>query len=236
MKTMRIFCFGAWACFLFPGVGFSLTLDGLVGPVSSTVDGQPKPIRVSRDGSVVTQAGHGKIAEAAFRERTWTCGDLGEAGAGVLTQAGLSATTPMLTLYNPTGSGRGLVLLETVVISTGAPAAASGLMLAYNAVTAAAPTGVTLATTTNVNGGLGVAGGGGATPVASCYRIATLAAAPVAFRYFGGTTGAAAISGTMFQDNVDGRFIVPPGMAVSIQTTSAQKAMGHFVWEEINYP
>jgi len=228
MQKLKWLCLAVITTLCLPSLSSAMSADGYIGPGSLSGDGVNRTFRVSRDGSLVIQEGHGKYQEAALRGNVWSCSNA--AGTSVTTQAGLSHTTPMLTLYNPTGSNKALVLLEVNVTPTAAPAAAAGLMLAYNVATGTAPVHTTAANYMNASMGIG------GTPTAVCDRVATLLAPPVAFRYFGGTTGAAAISGATFTDNIDGKFIMPPGMAISIQTTSAVVGVGHFVWEEINYP
>ncbi|MEK6861618.1 MAG: hypothetical protein AABY07_06625, partial [Nanoarchaeota archaeon] len=143
-------------------------------------------------------------------------------------QAGLSATTPALALHNPVGSGVYLSLLTVTIDITASPAAAAGLMLAYNLKSAAAPTATTLAQVTNAILDLGKL------PIGQCYRISTLAAAPLAIRYLGGSIGASAISGIQLIDNIDGSIIISPGVVGSIQTTSAASIIASFTWEEIS--
>jgi hypothetical protein len=156
------------------------------------------------------------------------CADL--AGTPVTTQAGLSATTPALTIYNPYNSGVNLTLLEVGTDVTSSPAAAAGFSLAYS--TGAPPSSTTSATIIPANfGGLLVST---STTInqGKCYRIATLANAPVAFRYLGGTTGASAISGFVPTDPTWGKVVIPPGIAVSFQSTSAAAVVVDFLWRE----
>ena len=74
-----------------------------------------------------------------------------------------------------------------------------------------------------------------ASPMGVCISSATLAAAPVAFRYIGSETGAAITTFPLI-DKPDGEVIVGPGMAIAFQATAAQAVQGHFVWEEIPWP
>lgn len=149
------------------------------------------------------------------------CADL--AGTSVTTQAGLSATTPALTIYNPSTT-KNLVLLDVGLDMTASPAAAAGFMLAYST---GAPTSTTGAAVTPA-----LIGKSTTTALGQCYRIATLPNAPVAFRYLGGTTGAAAIGGVSLTDMTQGKVVIPPGYNVSIQATSAAVIIAHFLWME----
>lgn len=194
-----------------------------VGP-QQLQDGSPNTGRSGKTGETVVGFAHARHYEAVVRGNVFIGADLG--GTPVTTQAGLSATTPALTLYNPVGSIFNLVLLTVTIAITSTPGGAAGLMLAYNLPTAAAPTATTNATIQNaLTSSL-------ATGVGQCYRIATLATAPLALRFMGGPTGAS-ITGGQWVDNVDGGIIVGPGVALSIQTTAALALLAGFVWEEV---
>lgn len=201
-----------------------MQIEGKVGKQTLS-NGSKADVRQDKTGAVVVTDGHARLMQATLDGEIYIGANLG--GTPVTTQAGLSATTPALTLWNPVGSQFYLVLQTVTVDITTAPAAAAGFMLAYNALGSAAPTATTAANVTN-----GLIGTTSA-PVGQCYRIATLAAAPLAFRFIGGTTGAAAISGVQLIDHVDGEVIIPPGVAISIQATSAAACLCSFTWEEI---
>jgi len=189
-----------------------------------TNNGTNPNLRSSDFAELVVLDGGSKYKEMAIKGDSFIGANLG--GTPVTTQAGLSATTPALTLYNPVGSGVYLVLNTVCVNITTSPAAATGLMLAYNATNATAPASTTDATITPMIIGESNYSKG------KCYRVATLAAAPVAFRFIGGTTGAAAIGGVQIIDHVDGEVIIPPGVAVSLQASSATVLVASFSWEE----
>lgn len=200
-----------------------MKIQGKVG-VQKLTDGAEADIRQNRSSDVVVSQGHAKYQEAVLVGNVFIGANPG--GTAVTTQAGLSATTPALTLYNPVGSGVNLVLITATIGITASPAAAAAFMLAYNLSNAAAPTSTTLANVTNAmltkNG----------QPIGQCYRIATLAAAPLAFRFPGGASGASAIEGTNLLDHIDGEVIIPEGVAISVQSTSAAAILCSFTWEE----
>lgn len=149
------------------------------------------------------------------------------AGTAVTTQAGLSATTPALTLYNPVTSSVNLVLLKVRVSVHAAPAAASDLMLAYGSVTETAPSSTTDATMVSAKVGTTAA------PVGRCYRIATLATAPTACRYLGSVIAASSTAFVQVVDDVDGAIVLTPGACVSIQATTAISILASFTWKEV---
>lgn len=202
----------------------SLEIKTNVGP-SYNADGSSAPIRQAKTAELVVQQAHGELYEATSRQRVYIGAN--PAGTAVTTQVGLSATTPALTLYNPANSGTLLVILTCTINFTASPAAAAGLILAINAPSAAAPTSTTTATiqnayTSNSNSGIG-----------QCYRIATLAAAPLAIRYIGGTVGASSTGTSQLIDNINGGIIIGPGVALSIQSTSTASIIASFTWEEV---
>ena len=193
--------------------------------IQNVNSGSETDLRSNRSGDLIVSQGHAKYQEAVLNGDVYIGANL--AGTAVVTQAGLSATTPALALHNPVGSGVYLSLLTVTIDITASPAAAAGLMLAYNLKSAAAPTATTLAQVTNAILDLGKL------PIGQCYRISTLAAAPLAIRYLGGSIGASAISGIQLIDNIDGSIIISPGVVVSIQTTSAASIISSFVWQEL---
>lgn len=152
--------------------------------------------------------------------------------AGVTSQAGLSATTPVLTLYNPAGSGKNGILHFAGATFAVAFAAASGVLVAVGSnVNAAAVTG----TLTTAHRNLKLGGG---EPTLRPMLAATLPAAPVGICLLGmGLTGAITTvphvqtMGRWF----DGGIVITPGTNLSIQTTTASGASGTFleyIWEE----
>lgn len=200
-----------------------MEIQTTVGATNNSKGSKPN-LRSDRTGSLVVTQGGMQHEETVLNGNVYTGSNLG--GTPVTSQAGLSATTPVLTLYNPSTSGINVVLTTITVAITSSPAAACSIMLAYNSSTAAAPTSTTVANVTNALLGTGKQ------PIAQCYRIATLAAAPLATRFIGGTAGASSIDCYSFIDHIDGEVIIGPGVAVSIQTTSAASLLASFTWEE----
>lgn len=190
---------------------------------TNTFGGSPD-LKSNKKDSLLIANTHAKYQELLLSGNTYIGANLG--GTPVTTQAGLSATTPALTLYNPINSGVNLIILSVTVDITTSPAAASGLMLAYNLASAADPTATTLANVTNALIGTLK------TPIGQCYRICTLAAAPLAVRFIGGTTGASAIGGIQLIDKIEGEIIVGPGVALSLQATSATALLASICWQE----
>jgi hypothetical protein len=178
---------------------------------------------------VVTQ-GHARFLEAVEQGKVYTVANQ----VGVTSQAGLSATTPVLTLYNPLGSGRKGVLWYAAAVFTVAFATAGAVFLAAGTVTqAAAVTGTD--TTAHRNMKLGTS----ASPAIKPLLAATLPAAPVAIAILGvGLTGAITTAPALTPIGrwFDGAVEMMPGTNISIQTGVASGASGTFceyIWEEI---
>lgn len=176
------------------------------------------------DNSVLSTSASTKHEFYAIKDVVFHGANLG--GTAVTTQAGLSATTPALTLYNPGNSGVNLILLKTTIGIHAAPAAASDLMLAYNSYTAAAPSSTTDATMVSAMIG------NTTSPKGRCYRVATLAAAPVAFRFLGSVVAASSTDFARVVDDSDGDIVIPPGGCISIQATTAISILASFTWKE----
>lgn len=183
-------------------------------------------LRGTNEGALVVADGSMPEFEEAYRGDVFIGADLG--GTAVTTQAGLSATTPALTLYNPVGSGVIGVLKRVTIGVTASPAAATVFMLAYNLANAAAPTLTTLAQVTNARLD------SKKLPTLQCARVATLAAAPLMCRVLeGGPQGASAISAGVVSTEIKGGILVMPGVAISVQSTAAAAILATFEWKEV---
>ncbi len=186
--------------------------------------GSDADIRAGRKGELMVGSIGSKYEQAVIDEAVFIGSNA--LGTPVTTQAGLSATTPALTLYNPVNSGVNMKLLKVNIGFNAAPAAATILALAYNDINAAAPSSVTNATIVS-----GIVGAN-VTPKGKCYRVATLAAAPVAFKYLPGIIAASAINQAGIYEDIDGEIVLAPGACVSIQATTAVAILASFTWSE----
>ena len=152
---------------------------------------------------------------------------------GVASQTTLSATTPVLTLANPLGSGVNAVVWFVGAGMSVGNAAAAPMLVAVNTNTAAAAVTGT-ATTTHRNMLLG----GNGTPKCKSFLAATPPAAPVSIGTLGiGLTGAITTSTTapFYGRWYDGALILGPNTALSVQTLTASGALGlwcEYIWEE----
>ncbi len=201
--------------------------------------------------AVVVSDGHARYQEAVLAGNVYIGSN--PSGTPVTTQAGVSATTPALTLFNPHASTVNLVLWAVDINIT--TEAAAAFMLAYNPpLLAGVPTGPVTLTNANITNAILGQGIPGTTTVVStqggnqgqCFRAATLSAAPIAFRYLGrhsftaagSGAGAASASPDAFGGMpgsfpIDGEIVIPPGVAMSIQATAAVAITCAFTWEEV---
>lgn len=149
--------------------------------------------------------------------------------AGVALSTALSTTQTGLTLSNPFGSGKTLVLLKFFGALTTAPAAISTVILAANVNPNAAAVVHTTPLTVRA-GNLGVTKA--ATGLAD--SAATLPAAPVVVMGLGGPVATGSVSQPQIVTNLEGSVCVAPGCAVSVNAlTTAISGVWTLIWEEI---
>lgn len=191
--------------------------------------------RASGGFETVTVDGHARFQQAVLAGNAFWCATQ-TAGTS---QAGLSATTPVLTLYNPKGNNKAAVLWYAGASFIVAFAAGSAVWIAANInVAAAAVSGTAVSGVTSVAIVTNAQLGNGSFPTCIPLTAATLPAAPVAVRQLAsGLTGA--ITTIPYVGSVggwqDGSLVLLPGSAISIQTSTASGA-GMFCdygWEEI---
>jgi hypothetical protein len=155
---------------------------------------------------------------------------------GITSQAGLSATTPALTLYNPAGSGvTGRLWMASAQFEVAFTAAASVWLCAGTNVVAAATTGTLTTAHRNLKLG-GVQQGNRIV----AFLAATLPAAPVAIDLLGvGLTGAITTATALSPMTkwYNGAILIQPGTNISIQTSTASGTVSTllaYFWEECN--
>jgi hypothetical protein len=160
---------------------------------------------------------------------------------GVTSQAGLSGTTPVLSLVNPAGSGiTGRLWFAGATVEVAAATAGSIVLAAGTNTVAAAVTGTLTTAHRNLKlGSAGVAAGAQGNRIVPMLA-ATLPAAPVAICLLGVLlTGAIT---TQITQPTSGRWFygaiaIQPGVNLSIQTLVATGASGllcEFIWEEFD--
>lgn len=153
--------------------------------------------------------------------------------ANVSAKSVIAVTAAMtgVILYNPVGSGKKLILVKAGFAWTTAPAAVHNIGIALMAYSSTAPSSLTA-----IGSGVVAADGSGAVGVAKAYDAATLPAAPVAVRWFGGATYASAAGNSPYflSEDIDGAIGVVPGAAacLTVVTTTAV-GLGSMTWIEV---
>jgi hypothetical protein len=197
----------------------------------SVANGATVDARADRSGAEVVTNAHGFFMEAVEQGNVYAVANQ----TGVASQAGLSATTPVLTLANPAGSTKKLAVWYVGCVFNVVFAAIASVFVAVGTNTALAAVTGTL-TTAHRNLKLG----SGGAPVARTFLAATLPAAPVAIGLLGaGLTGAVVLlpSTPMLERWYNGALILLPGTNLSLQTEAASGAAGmlcEYIWEEVD--
>lgn len=171
------------------------------------------------------------LQDAVERGNVWSVASQ----AGVTTQAGLSATTPVLTIYNPLGSNVNGVLWYAAANFTVIFGAVAAVWVAAGTnASAAAVTGTPTTAHRNLKFGSGT------NPKALQFLLAaTLPAAPVGIHLLGvGLTGAVNLlpTGQNMCEWFNGSIIIAPGCNLSIQTSAASGTSGmwnSYIIEEV---
>lgn len=188
------------------------------------------PARASRSngGLLVTPAGS-SFDEAVDRGNVYITANQ----TTVTTQAGLSATTPALTIANRAGSGKRVKLWYAGAQSLVAWTAAAAVWLAQGgSAVAAAVTETTAATVRNAKTGDSSTPNG-----VAALAVATLPAAPVAISLLGaGLTGAITVQTGIapFGRWYNGAIQLPEGFNWSIQTSTAGTLFCEFIFEVVD--
>ena len=207
----------------------SVEILGVVGEQKLTKGSRSSP-SMSSSGSLVVQD---DFAAAVERGNCFAvCNQV-----GITSQAGLSGTTPALTLWNPVGSGVNARIWFVGAHFEVAFAAAASVWVAVGTNLVAAAVSGTL-TTAHRNLKLSNTAAQGNKVVA--YLAATLPAAPVAIALLGvGLTGAITTAPTQLPMGrwFNGGLILRPGSNLSVQTSTASGTIGtlcEYIWEEVD--
>jgi hypothetical protein len=187
------------------------------------------------DGSQV-QARAGKNAETMVTELNGRYYEQGYRGlmfyaVNSAAQAlSLSNTTTYtgLTVANPTGSNKNLILLEAIWCTTIAATGVGAVILGTGA--------TTTQTTGSSTGPVSTVLGSGAGSVAKVGASTTYGSNPAFLRPFIGVAFGTSVGINMLQnkDDIGGAVIIPPGQQVSfVAVTTAITGVGYFSWCEL---
>jgi hypothetical protein len=152
--------------------------------------------------------------------------------AGAVTLSTVNTTCTGLSLENPWGSGKLLVIKNVSFAPSTAPGGASGVGLAIS--TAPSQTATTHTTPMVVHNAI-MAGSSGTVGVGTADASSTLASTPLWLKPLGSVVAASSISPTKYNEDVDGTIIIPPGCALSLSyLTTAAVGIASISWVEID--
>lgn len=188
-------------------------------------------LRVSRARGLAVANSQSRFYDAVMRGR---CFVGGTAATGVAPGTSIG-TTAAFSLYNPAASGVNLVVLKVTMGWVSGTIGAGVIHYVANTNAAAAATTGTAITAVNCKIGAGSA------PQGKPLTTATLPATPTVMRPFIGLNkivlDTTAINADLVVDNVDGEFVIPPGMTLSLEGTTAAGStplvVYGIVWEEV---
>lgn len=151
----------------------------------------------------------------------------------VTTQAGLSATTPALTIANRIGSGKSVRLWYCSATSLVAAVAAAAWWACLGGYSATAVTETTNATVRNMKTGDASPNPQGV----ACLAVATLPAAPVAVGVLGGQLTGAITTGDLapfYERWYNGALRIQEGYNFTIQTSTASTLFCEYIFEIVD--
>lgn len=208
--------------------------EGTVGP-QVIADGVQANVRLGKGAEVVVTELHGKYYEQSYRGNIFWA----TMPAGVIFPAAGATAANVMTLANPAGSGKNLVLISfdmAITILSGAPATGLYGLYVNTNVIAAAVTGTAITP-------IPALVGSSYQPVAKPVSTSTVPAAPTLLKPFGqkftgGVITASPLPGNpVFHIDFDGSIILAPGSAITPQLSAADatnnaSVICSFVWEE----
>ena len=212
-----------------------MIIQGQVGQptVTSITPGTTPPVRQGQLGDVIVTELHGRYYEQAYRNNIY---NLSVATAAAITAyTGGAGGTPQIALYNPVGSGKNAVILQTsfanVVAASAAGTVAWGLYFG--------PTAVITQTTTATPVNMGTLQKTGSVMTGFTNQALTSSTAltyviPIGYYYW--ATAAGAFNGSPTIIELAGSLVIPPGTMVGLGGSSALTSatwIGSLTWEEV---
>lgn len=208
-------------------------LQNLVGPTPSLGVGAPVTARAGQLGDAITSQLHGTYYETTYRNNAFLLSV--STAAAVTAYAGAAAGTPMLCLFNPSGSGKNAVINKVSVANVVAASAAGTVTFGLYFGTTAAITQAT--TTAPWNMGTQLQSGSvmtGFRNVALTSGSAANNVIPLAAYYWATAAGVALVSNGVV--DLDGAVIIPPGSYAALGGSAALTSatwIGALMWEEV---
>ncbi len=165
-----------------------------------------------------------------FREQALLGNMFSACSAGAVTLSTVNVTCTGLSLSNPAGSGKLLVVQNVSFAPSTAPGGASVVGISIH--TALSETATTHTTPMVVHNAIAK---GAASSVGKADASSTLASTPLWLRPLGSVVAASSISPAKYNEDVNGTIIIPPGGALSLSyLTTAAVGIASVTWVE--YP
>jgi hypothetical protein len=207
--------------------------QNVVGPISSSSANAVVNGRAGQLGDMIVSDVNPRYYETTYRGNGFLLSV--STAAAVTAYAGGAAGTPMLCVFNPTGSGRNAVITKASVGSVVAASAAGtvsfGLFFGTTATITQATTVTPWAMNTQLQSGSVVTG---FRNVALTSGSAASNVIPVASYYWATAAGAALVTGGPI--DLEGSLIIPPGSYVALGGSSALTSatwIGSLQWIEV---
>lgn len=208
-------------------------LQNIVGPIASSSPNAVVNGRSGQLGDAIVSELHGRYYETTYRGNTFLLSV--STAAAVTAYTGGAAGTPMLCVFNPSGSGKNAVILKAsvgnVVAASAAGTVAFGLYFGTTAAITQATTTTPWAMNTQLQSGSVMTG---FRNVALTSGTAASNVIPVASYYWATAAGAALVTGGPI--DLEGSLIIPPGSYVALGGSSALTSatwIGSLSWEEV---
>lgn len=208
-------------------------IQNVVGPIASATANAVVNGRSGQLGDAITSQLHPRYYETNYRGNLF--GLSVSTAAAVTAFAGGAGGTPMLCVFNPSGSGKNAVILKASVGSVVAASAAGTVSFGLWFGATAAITQATVVTpwsmSTQLQSGSVMTG---FRNVALTSGSAASNVIPVASYYWATGAGAAQVTGGPV--DLEGSLIIPPGSYVALGGSSALTSatwIGSLQWEEV---
>lgn len=207
--------------------------QNIVGPPSAAANNAIVNGRSGQLGDAIVSELHGRYYETTYRGNSFLLSV--STAAAVTAYTGGAAGTPMIALFNPSGSGRNAVLNKVAVANVVAASAAGTVMFGLYFGTTAAITQATTtapwAMNTQLQSGSVMTG---FRNVALTSGSAASNVIPIASYYWATAAGAALVNNGVF--DLEGSVIIPPGSYVALGGSAALTSatwVGSMQWEEV---
>lgn len=210
-----------------------MLLQNIVGQPSAGASNALLNGRAGQLGDSIVSELHGRYYETNYRGNLFALSV--STAAAVTAYAGGAAGTPMIGLFNPTGSGKNLVILKASFANVATASAAGtvtfGLYFGATATITQATTTTPWSMSTQLQSG----------SVATGFRNVALTSGSAASNvialgsyYWASAAGAAVVSGGPV--DLEGSVIIPPGSYIALGGSAALTGatwIGSLMWEEV---